>query len=107
MRRRFLPLAAAAVTAAAAITGCGPPRIPAATLLTADPAQLAVLDRGRAVYLVRCGGCHALHEPRSIAPAQWPEEIADMRERAKLSPTDEEPLTAYLQAAAAWVPPVQ
>lgn len=56
----------------------------------------ADLERGRAVYVRRCGGCHRLHGPKDVAPAQWPAVVAKMGPRAKLSPPEAADVLRYL-----------
>jgi len=56
----------------------------------------ADLERGRTVYLRRCGGCHLLHPPDEIAPETWPGVVGKMGPRAKLSPADGADLVRYL-----------
>jgi mono/diheme cytochrome c family protein len=56
----------------------------------------ADLDRGRAVYLRRCGSCHLLHQPGDLAPAKWPGVVAKMTPRAKLSAADAADVVRYL-----------
>jgi len=64
----------------------------------------ADLDRGRAIYVNRCGNCHLLHAPNERAPAQWPAVVAKMAPRAKLSPTEHADVARYLVVLAAAPP---
>src|SRR5256885_30103 len=61
----------------------GPREQPAAHLVAArrdDPeASLADLQRGRITYSRRCGSCHALREPGSVAPEAWGGMVEKMR----------------------------
>ncbi|HET9933513.1 MAG TPA: cytochrome c [Polyangiaceae bacterium] len=41
--------------------------------------SLADLERGRSLYVQKCGSCHALRAPQSLAPEQWRPEIEKMR----------------------------
>lgn len=56
----------------------------------------ADLERGRTVYLGRCGGCHLLHRPEEVAAEKWPGVVGKMGPRAKLSPADGADLVRYL-----------
>jgi hypothetical protein len=53
-------------------------------------ATLAGLERGRALYVDRCRGCHALKLPDDIAHDRWPAEIAEMRNEHGVELTDRE-----------------
>jgi hypothetical protein len=54
------------------------------------------LERGRTVYLRRCGGCHLLHRPSEVTAAKWPGVVGKMAPRAKLSPADGADVLRYL-----------
>jgi len=54
------------------------------------------LERGRTVYVRRCGGCHLLHGPDEIAAEKWPGVVGKMAPRAKLSPAEGTDLVRYL-----------
>jgi mono/diheme cytochrome c family protein len=54
------------------------------------------LEHGRAVYVARCSGCHALPEPSAKAPEQWPTVLGEMAARAHLSDEDRDFVTRYL-----------
>jgi len=105
--RRALAIAAAAAAAlAAALPACGID-VPRATPLDAERAAqarpgatLADLDRGRAAYLSKCTSCHRPIAPRSIAGAQWPQHVDEMRERAHLSAAERDAILLYLTTIA-------
>ncbi|MCA9514077.1 MAG: hypothetical protein KC635_03975 [Myxococcales bacterium] len=54
------------------------------------------LDDGRALYVNRCSGCHALVPPKSRPPMAWPHEVALMSERAGLDDRERELVTRYV-----------
>jgi hypothetical protein len=64
----------------------------------------ADLERGRGVYLRRCGNCHLLHRPGELAPAKWPGVVAKMSPRAKLSSDEAADVVRYLVVLAAAPP---
>jgi cytochrome c5 len=59
---------------------------------------LAHLGEGRSLYARRCGTCHALYEPAERAEPEWRDSLAEMRERAKIRPEEEELILKYLVA---------
>jgi hypothetical protein len=59
------------------------------------------LEQGRKLYLSRCGGCHQLIEPNSVAASKWPDEVAEMQERAKLETQQVDRIVAYLVTVSA------
>jgi len=79
------------------------PNIPRPTELDVDRAvgqrpgtTLAELDRGRTLYVGRCGGCHSLYAPTTYAPVVWREKVSEMRQKAKLGTDDEQLIVLYL-----------
>lgn len=54
------------------------------------------LEQGRSLYLSRCGACHQVVDPKSVAPSKWPHEVEEMRERAKLDARDVDQIVSYL-----------
>jgi cytochrome c5 len=65
--------------------------------------KLSDLQDGRRLYLARCGTCHALPEPGSLAPDAWGAQVHDMRteQGVRLSDEEERHITAYLVAISA------
>lgn len=63
-------------------------------------ASLAQLSRGRASYVARCAGCHALKSPASLAPETWRGEVREMRELrgVVLDEKESEAIVRYLEA---------
>jgi mono/diheme cytochrome c family protein len=57
---------------------------------------LADLEQGRSLYLSRCGSCHQVVDPKSVAPSEWPHEVAEMQERAKLDAGQVDAIVLYL-----------
>lgn len=85
---------AAFILAGTLISGCGP----GAPRVTAQHAQwaqakwptvtMAELERGRTLFLDKCSACHLPPAPRNHSPAEWPEKVAEMTERAHLVPDE-------------------
>lgn len=96
-----------AVASAAVLAACGPglPRPTNADVARATVARpattLADLDRGRSIYLSRCGGCHRLYAPSDRAPEAWPSAVDEMAERARLDADQRELVTLFLVTMAA------
>lgn len=57
---------------------------------------LAQLERGRELYVQRCGNCHVAYQPSEYAPADWPKHVDEMAERAKLGTDDNLLITRFL-----------
>ena len=83
-------------------TACGGPWLPVATEAdaTRSNAALGDLERGRELLIGNCSGCHLTPSPRDHRAADWPSEVAEMRERAKLTPDEVALITQYLTAFA-------
>lgn len=62
-------------------------------------ATLEDLEHGRSLYLSRCGACHQLIDPKSLAPSKWPHEVQEMQQRAKLSAEHVDLISLYLVVA--------
>ena len=54
------------------------------------------LAAGRALFASRCGSCHQPPAPTSRPPIEWPGEIQEMRERARLSEKDMQLIERYV-----------
>lgn len=54
------------------------------------------LQRGRALYVKRCAGCHALRLPERFPSSTWEQHVDEMAKRARLPPTEREPMLRYL-----------
>ncbi len=57
------------------------------------------LQRGRTLYVSRCGGCHAVVPPEKHSADMWRTEIAQMAPRANLMGEDRELVLRYLVTA--------
>lgn len=89
------------VAALLAMVGC-------ATLAQPGPADAAFaaerwpgttlddLAAGRALYVKRCAGCHALYRPERYPPESWAPHIDEMAERAALKAGERETLLRFL-----------
>lgn len=91
-----------ALALALAAAACGGPSLPVATEADAARLQLAKadLDRGRALLIAKCSGCHITPAPRDHRAASWPGHVADMEARAKLVDGEAALITQYLTAFA-------
>jgi len=85
---RFIALAALGLMLGA---GCAA-SLPCPSAATATRAQgrwpdatLDQLEEGRAVFVQRCSGCHALPLPDSRTEAQWKKVLDEMAAEAKLT----------------------
>ena len=92
-----------------ALVACGGSPIPQPTAADArrgaahfPDLTLAELERGRSLYVSRCGSCHTLKRPAELAPHQWEREVTAMREEngVKLSDTEAQAIVRYLTVAA-------
>lgn len=65
--------------------------------------SLADLDRGRSLYVQKCGTCHALRDPGSLPPGQWRHEIDEMESKqgVRLKSNESEDIYRYLAAVSA------
>jgi mono/diheme cytochrome c family protein len=91
------------VVGAVLLAACAASPYPHATAADVAKAQeqrhevtLEQMEQGRSVYLSHCGQCHQLPDPKSHAPGKWPQEVAEMKQRAKLSDEQGEQIVAYL-----------
>jgi mono/diheme cytochrome c family protein len=91
------------VAGACVLIACAPSPYPHATAADVAVAQkqrvgatLDDLEQGRSLYLSRCGGCHQVVDPKSVAPSKWRHEVEEMRERAKLDTQDVDSIVLYL-----------
>lgn len=55
------------------------------------------LSAGRALYVQRCAGCHALYRPERYPPELWAPHIDEMAERAALKDGERGTLLRYLE----------
>lgn len=116
MRGHSFPLRTASLRAAVAggaalllLAGCaGRPRVPYPTAKHVELAErngevttLDALKVGRSLYISRCGDCHALKDPASLDPADWPEMVGRMVDNAKINPDQQRAITQYLVGVSA------
>jgi len=59
------------------------------------------LQAGRSSYVSKCAGCHHLHRPEEYAPPEWPELVAKMSARARLTADERRLIASYLSATSA------
>jgi len=101
-----MPYRLAALLILAAV-GCGGSAVPHPTEAHLARARArwpdtttASLERGRALYVARCSGCHPLHPPGTQPAARWAVVLDQMAPRAKLSAAERELVLRYLSATA-------
>ncbi len=106
--KRLLLCALVLFTLVAPLSACAGPAVLAPT--DADlarvsgrwpDADLAQLTGGHRTYRARCSSCHRQYAPGELAPDAWPEVVADMSERARLTPAEQTAVTRFLVAASA------
>jgi mono/diheme cytochrome c family protein len=101
--RLFAPLLFSAAAA------CGGSAVPQPTVADVSRGSqhfpdltLSELSQGRALYVSRCGSCHALKPPRELGAEQWQAEVGEMRAKngVKLSDPEAQAIVRYLSVAA-------
>ena len=61
-----------------------------------DCYDLSELQRGRELYVLKCGSCHALHLPEELSETDWSAVFPEMREEAKLDDAQSGLILKYL-----------
>ena len=102
-------LLALALCAGALLGACGGSAIPEPSAADATrgaahfpDVTLAELERGRTLYVSRCGGCHVLKRPMELPAEQWASEVSEMRSKngVNLSDAEAQAIERYLFVAA-------
>jgi mono/diheme cytochrome c family protein len=78
------------------LSGCvanGPP------VVTNKDVDLALMQRGRALFTQRCIECHTLPPVRRYSREEWPRLVDAMAPRASLRPNERDAIVAYILAA--------
>jgi len=57
---------------------------------------LSALQKGRAIYINKCGSCHALYRPEKYSTTQWKFQTERMAKKAKLTAQEELLIFRYL-----------
>jgi mono/diheme cytochrome c family protein len=93
---RFAPIALAFLASCVSA-------FPAPTVTDVDRARtdfpdvtLEDLEKGRELYLAKCGACHRLKAPSELAPSAWPHAVADMADEAHLDDDERDAIVRYL-----------
>lgn len=83
--------------------GCASIDVPRATLVDSQRTGVALtdLEHGRTLYLSKCTACHAAVGPRTVPAIAWPDQVAEMAERAGLSGPEHQLIVTYLTTVAA------
>ncbi|MEK7719394.1 MAG: hypothetical protein AAB347_07270 [Bacteroidota bacterium] len=56
----------------------------------------SALQKGRAIYINKCGNCHTLYLPEKYSTSEWRFQTAKMAVKAKLTDQEEELILRYL-----------
>lgn len=97
------PLLACATGGVVSGGGTVPLAARAETLARSSAADAATAQRwheGEQLFTARCQRCHALPDPRSVAPEKWPTEVQEMSRKSGLSGEQTTIVADYLVAAA-------
>ena len=90
------------LSAALGLASCGPaapavqPQHATWAMAQWPATSQAELEQGRSLFLQRCSSCHRPPAPDSHAPAEWPGEIAEMKERAHLTADEQVLIERYV-----------
>ena len=95
---RAFTVAASLALGGCAVVSVAPPVTPA--LVAASGGKSATtLALGREMFAGRCTTCHAADPTGKYSVTRWREIVGDMAHRAKLDPSQEAALLAYITAA--------
>lgn len=97
------PLLACATGGGVSGGGTVPLAARAETLARTNAVDAATAQRwhdGEQLFTARCQRCHALPDPRSVAPEKWPGEVQEMSRKSGLSGDQTTVVADYLVAAA-------
>lgn len=78
------------------MSSCAPALYVPSAATTSDPAELTVLNEGRAMYVQHCGSCHSLFVPSDFSDEAWEAHLDQMQARAKISDHQKERILKYL-----------
>src|SRR5262249_34730082 len=98
LMRRAVPILLAILAGCASAVPVPTERELAAARRDDPQATLDSLRFGRERYVARCSGCHALHGPRELSPAEWRAELDEMGAKAKCAPDERRAIERYLVA---------
>jgi len=93
-----------------ALLACGSTMLPEPTVAQLTLAQaeepalsLQDLQRGRSLYMKRCGSCHLLRPPEERTPDTWADEVTRMQRAHGVRLTEEEKrdIVRYLRVSSA------
>ena len=87
---------------------CQKKGIPVITERKEQPARELIIpdiapdtSTGKAVFMARCGRCHALPEPSQYPAARWEGILSSMMPKARLNPEQKIHIAAWVKANAA------
>ena len=85
----------------ALVAGCaGAPPVATGADAQRSHVALAELQAGRSMLVQKCGGCHLAPLPSEHARFEWPKQLDEMSDRAKLDPASRRVIEEYLVAMA-------
>jgi hypothetical protein len=61
--------------------------------------QMAELEKGRSIYVTRCGSCHTAPSPAEVMEQNDADMVREMSERAKLTPAEQQAVMRFVEAA--------
>lgn len=97
---RFLPVILFSFITIILVTGSNSPGtnsfVPGDSVITANLDSLFIAE-GKALYKVKCSKCHTLYKPRDYRLKQWKENLDEMRYKAKLTDSEYNKISAYLE----------
>ena len=100
-------LAALALGLGVALAACQPPPPPVTPARTEwartrwPEITQAELERGRDLFSARCSSCHVTPVPSDRKPDEWPAQVGEMAERARLTVDERTAIERYLVTVAA------
>lgn len=95
LRKLILPL----LLPAGLLLACAPALyLPTEEVARTRSKNLADLQRGRQLYIDRCGSCHNLYLPSQFSPGEWRKHIREMQPRAKTDSVQERLILDYILA---------
>lgn len=95
LRKLILPL----LLPAGLLLACAPALyLPTEEVARTRSKNLADLQRGRQLYIDRCGSCHNLYLPSQYSAADWKKNVHEMHTRAKTDTLQERLILDYILA---------
>ena len=90
------PLAVVVTLSVAALTSCAPTLYTPTQLNAATAEEVALLAKGRQLYIDRCNECHSLSSPKRYNATEWKGVLDHMAPKAKLTSDEYSQVYKYL-----------